>query len=162
MTDFKKPFLAFSLGKSRILENLLLLLFLPYHISYSIFSHSKKHSSYFCDFCDIFYFFYTFLIAVFFQSFLLKLRKQFANKQFASKFLLTRSILDRSGRTVPQISLETPSSLIELFIVLMQLNGTIHEGDGDRNVINWKYLLWVFKANNKLKECTSSLQLNFP
>ena len=157
MADFKKPFLAFSLCKSRILENLLLLLFLPYHISYSIFSHSKKHSSCFCDFCDIFYFFYTFLIAVFFQSFLLKLRKQ-----FASKFLLTRSILDRSGRTVPQISLETPSSLIELFIVLMQLNGTIHEGDGDRNVINWKYLLWVFKANNKLKECTSSLQLNFP
>ena len=120
------------------------------HICYSIFSHSKKHSSYFCDFCDIFYFFCTFLIAVFFQSFLLKLRKQ-----FASKFLLTRSILDRSGRTVPQISLETPSSLIELFIVLMQLNGSIHEGDGDRNVINWKYLLWVFKANNKLKECTS-------
>ena len=30
-------------------------------------------------------------------------------------------------------------SLIELFIVLMQLNDTIHEGDGDRNVINWKY-----------------------
>ena len=27
-------------------------------------------------------------------------------------------------------------SLIELFIVLMQLNDTIHEGDGDRNVIN--------------------------
>ena len=25
-------------------------------------------------------------------------------------------------------------SLIELFIVLMQLNDTIHEGDGDRNV----------------------------
>ena len=41
-------------------------------------------------------------------------------------------------------------SLIELFIVLMQLNDTIHEGDGDRNVINWKYLLWVFKANNKI------------
>ena len=41
-------------------------------------------------------------------------------------------------------------SLIELFIVLnMQLNDTIYEGDGDRNVINWKYLLWVFKANNK-------------
>ena len=43
-------------------------------------------------------------------------------------------------------------SLIELFIVLMQLNDTIHEGDGDRNVINWKYLLWVFKANNKLSK----------
>ena len=27
-------------------------------------------------------------------------------------------------------------SLIELFIVLMQLNDTIHEGDEDRNVIN--------------------------
>ena len=27
-------------------------------------------------------------------------------------------------------------SLIELFIVLMQLNDTIHEGDGDRNVFN--------------------------
>ena len=120
-----------------------------FHICYSIFSHTKKRS-YFCDFCDICYFFYTFLIAVFFQSFLLKLRKQ-----FASKFLLTRSILNISGRTVPQISLVTPSFLIELFIVLMQLNDTIHEGDGDRNVINWKYLLWVFKANNKLKECTS-------
>ena len=43
-------------------------------------------------------------------------------------------------------------SLIELFIVLMQLNDTIHEGDGDRNVMNWKYLLWVFKANNKLSK----------
>ena len=43
-------------------------------------------------------------------------------------------------------------SLIELFIVLMQLNDTIHEGDGDRNVIKWKYLLWVFKANNKLSK----------
>ena len=37
------------------------------------------------------YFFYTFLIAVLFKSFLLKLRKT-----FASKFLLTRSILDIS------------------------------------------------------------------
>ena len=36
-------------------------------------------------------------------------------------------------------------SLIELFIVLMQLNDTIHEGDGDRSVINWKYL---FRARN--------------
>ena len=52
------------------------------------FSHSKKNSSYFCDFCAICYFFYTFLKAVFFKSFLLKLQKQFANK-----FLLTRSIL---------------------------------------------------------------------
>ena len=43
-------------------------------------------------------------------------------------------------------------SLIELFIVLMQLNDTIHEGDGDRNVVKWKYLLWVFKANNKLSK----------
>ena len=62
------------------------------HICYSIFSHSKKNSSYFCYFCDICYFFAIFLIAVFFKSFLLKLRKQ-----FASKFLLTRSILDISG-----------------------------------------------------------------
>ena len=61
------------------------------HICYSIFSHTKKNSSYFCDFCDICCFFYTFLIAVFFKSFLLKVRKQ-----FASKFLLTRSILDIS------------------------------------------------------------------
>ena len=43
-------------------------------------------------------------------------------------------------------------SLIELFVVLMQLNDTIHEGDGYRNVINWKYLLWLFKANNKLSK----------
>ena len=43
-------------------------------------------------------------------------------------------------------------SLIELFIVLMQLNDKIHEGDGDRNVINWKYLLSVFKANNKFSK----------
>ena len=43
-------------------------------------------------------------------------------------------------------------SLIELFVVLMQLNDTVHEGDGDRNVINWKYLLWVFKANNNLSK----------
>ena len=61
------------------------------HICNSIFSHSKKNSSYFCDFCDIWYFFYTFRIAVFFKSFLLKL-----GRQFASKFLLTRSILDIS------------------------------------------------------------------
>ena len=62
------------------------------HICYSIFSHSKKNSSYFCDFCDICYFFYTFPRAVFFKSFLVKLRKN-----FASKFLLTRSILDISA-----------------------------------------------------------------
>ena len=43
-------------------------------------------------------------------------------------------------------------SLIELFVVLMQLNDTIHEGDGYRNVINWKYLLWLFKVNNKLSK----------
>lgn len=43
-------------------------------------------------------------------------------------------------------------SLIELFVLLMQLNDTIHEGDGYRNVINWKYLLWLFKANNKLSK----------
>ena len=57
-------------------------------------SYSKKNSCYFCDFCQICYFSYTFLIAVFFKSFfLLKLRKQ-----FASKFLLTRSILDESAK----------------------------------------------------------------
>ena len=43
-------------------------------------------------------------------------------------------------------------SLIELFVVLMQFKDTVHEGDGDRNVINWKYLLWVFKANNNLSK----------
>lgn len=40
--------------------------------------------------------------------------------------------------------------LIELFVIPMQVNDTVHEGDGDRNVINWKYLLWLlwlFKAN---------------
>ena len=50
------------------------------HICYSIFSNSKKKSCYFCDFCDICYFFYTFLTAVFFKSFLLKLRKQLLAK----------------------------------------------------------------------------------
>ena len=69
------------------------------HICYSTFSHSKKNSSYFCHFCDICYFFYTFLIAVFFQSCLLNLRKQ-----FASKFLLTRSILDISDLSVILLS----------------------------------------------------------
>ena len=79
--NFTKRFLAFSLCKSIILKNLLFLLFLPYLICYSIFSHSKTNSSDFCDFCDICYFFYnTFLIAVFFKSFLLKLRKQFDEK----------------------------------------------------------------------------------
>ena len=61
------------------------------HISCSIFSRSEKNSCYFCDFCEICYFFYTSLIVVFFKYFLLKLRKQ-----FASKFLPTRSILDVS------------------------------------------------------------------
>ena len=63
------------------------------YICYSIFSLSKENSSYLCDSCDICYFFiYTFLIAVSFKSLLLTFRKQ-----FASKFLLTRSILDISG-----------------------------------------------------------------
>ena len=61
------------------------------HICFSIFSRSKINSCYFCDFCEICYFFYTFLIVVFFKYFLLKLRKQ-----FASKFLPTRSIIDIS------------------------------------------------------------------
>lgn len=34
----------------------------------------------------------------------------------------------------------------------MQLNDTIHEVDGYRNVINWKYLLCLFKANNNLSK----------
>ena len=51
------------------------------------FSYSKKNSRYFI--CEICYFFYTFLIAVVFTSFLLKLRKE-----LVSKLLLTRSILD--------------------------------------------------------------------
>ena len=62
-----------------------------YHICYSIFSLSKKKSCYFCDFCEICYFFYNFLI-VSFKCFLLKLRRQ-----FDSKFLLTRSILNISA-----------------------------------------------------------------
>lgn len=40
--------------------------------------------------------------------------------------------------------------LIEFFVVFMQLNDIIYEGDGYRNVINWKYFLWFFKVNNKL------------
>ena len=44
--------------------------------------------------CEICYFFYTLLIAVFFTSFLLKLRKT-----FASKFLQATSILDISGES---------------------------------------------------------------
>ena len=52
-----------------------------------------ENSRYFCDFCEICYFFYIFLLAVFFKSFLLKLRTQ-----FASKLLLTRSILDISEK----------------------------------------------------------------
>ena len=96
--DFTKPFLAFSLRKSRILKICYSCYFC--HICYSIFSHSKKKASYFCDFCDIYYFFYTFLIAVFFKSFLLKLRKQ-----FASKFLLSRSILDISGPEADQLAI---------------------------------------------------------
>ena len=87
--DSTKPFLAFCLYKSRILKNLLFLLFC--HICYSIVSHSEK------NFCDICYFFYTFLIAVLFRSFRLKLRKT-----FASKFLLTRSILDISAECTRQ------------------------------------------------------------
>ncbi|KAJ7323101.1 hypothetical protein OS493_032673 [Desmophyllum pertusum] len=42
--------------------------------------------------------------------------------------------------------------LIELFVIPMQVNDTVHEVDGDRNVINWKYLLWLFKANNNLSK----------
>ena len=80
--DFSKT----SIPNCRILLNLLFLLFLPYLLL--IFSQSKKNSGYFCEIC---YFFYTFLIAVFFQSFLIKLRKE-----LVSKFLLTRSILDVS------------------------------------------------------------------
>ena len=82
--------MAFSLSKCRILLSLLFLIFFC-HLCYSIFSHSKKNSCYFCDFCEICYFFCTFLIAVFFTSFLLKLRKE-----LVSKFLLTISILDIS------------------------------------------------------------------
>ena len=42
--------------------------------------------------------------------------------------------------------------LIELFVVLMQLNDAVHEGDGYRNVTTWKYLMWLFKANNNLSK----------
>ena len=89
--DISRPFLTFCLSKCSIPLNCYSCYFCYICYSYSVFSHNKKNSSYFCDFCDISYFFYTFLIAVFLKSFLLKLRKQ-----FASKFLLTRSILDIS------------------------------------------------------------------
>ena len=42
--------------------------------------------------------------------------------------------------------------LIELFVVLMQLNDAVHEGDAYRNVTTWKYLMWLFKANNNLSK----------
>ena len=80
--DISKPFLTFPLSKCRILWNLLFLLFLPYLLLkiftseekfllllpflrnlrtsrspslpfLSIFSHSKKNSCYFWDFCEI-------------------------------------------------------------------------------------------------------------
>ena len=91
--DFSKLFLAFSLCKCRMFNCKICYSCYFCHIYYSIFSHSKKKSCYFCDFCKICYFFYTFLIAVFFKSFFPKLRRQ-----FASKFLLTRSILDTSEK----------------------------------------------------------------
>lgn len=42
--------------------------------------------------------------------------------------------------------------LIELFVVLMQLNDTVHEGDGYRLMTTWKYLMWLFKASNNLSK----------
>ena len=86
--DFTKPFLAFSLCKSRILKKLLFLLFLPY-LLLSLFTQQEKFFLLLRFLRHLLYFFYTFMIAVFFKSFLLKLRKQ-----FASKFLVTRSILE--------------------------------------------------------------------
>ena len=71
---FTKLFLSFSLCKSRILKNLLFLLFSPY-LLLNLLTYSKKNSSYFCDFCDICYFFSIFLIAVFFKSFFAKIAK---------------------------------------------------------------------------------------
>ena len=85
---FTKPFLAFSPCQSRILKNLSFLLFRLLNL----FTKQKKFFLLLRFLRHLLYFFYTFLIAVFFKSFLLKLRKQ-----FASKFLLTRSILDTSG-----------------------------------------------------------------
>ena len=91
----------FSLLVQNLL-NLLFLLFLPY-LLLNLFTQQQKFLLllrflrnllfllYFFDFCEICYFFFTFLIVVFFKYFLLKLRKQ-----FASKFLSTRSILDVS------------------------------------------------------------------
>ena len=49
--DISKHFLTFPLSKCRILWNFLFLQFLPYFCS--VFSHSKKNSCYFCDFCEI-------------------------------------------------------------------------------------------------------------
>ena len=51
-------------------------------------------------------------------------------------------------------------SLIELFIVLMQLNEKIHEGDGDRNVIIENTFCGFSKPitnfqSMQLKQCTS-------
>ena len=85
-----KPFLTFPLSKCRILKNLFFLLFLPY-LLLNLFTQQNKFFLLLRFLRPLLYFFYTFLIAVFFKSFLLKLRKQ-----FASKFLLTRSILDIS------------------------------------------------------------------
>ena len=51
--DISKPFLTFSLSKCRILWNLLFLLFLPYLICCSVFSHRRKNSCYLCVFCEI-------------------------------------------------------------------------------------------------------------
>ena len=111
--DISGPFLASFLSKSRILLHLLFLRYLRY-LSW-VFSASRKNPCYFCDFCDIqadisgpflvSFFFLSldscyfaifckwFSYIIFSQLFLL----QQLRKQFASKFLLTRSILDISG-----------------------------------------------------------------
>ena len=86
------------------------------HICYSIFSHSKKNSSYFCDFCDICYFFYTFLIAVFFKSFLLKLRKQFASKIFANKIDPGHKWSFNRIWLFSSLDLNSPNSVCALFL----------------------------------------------
>ena len=51
--DFSKLFLALSFCKCRIFNCRIYYSCYFCHIYYSIFSHSKKKSCYFCDFCEI-------------------------------------------------------------------------------------------------------------
>ena len=93
---FSRPFVAFSLSKSRILLIFLILAILA--ITYSVFLDTKKSSCYFCDFCEI-----LLQLAILVEFAILAISDRACNPAHA-----TEQMTDDESRDLPVLSRDSP------------------------------------------------------